>query len=120
MPWGPRTAPRWWWGIASAPGWTVGCGTTSTGFGNDGGNGVDGGIKIGYQGFEGVLYGYTGSGLGTTGLFILPTSAAGGKRDSDGGYLQATYKFEKLKVGDRLLATYVEAVAIKLEKAKKK
>lgn len=63
------------------------------------GNGVDGGIKIGYQGFEGVLYGYTGSGLGTTGLFILPTSAAGGKRDSDGGYLQATYKFEKLKVG---------------------
>ncbi len=29
-------------------------------------------------------------------------------------------KLEKLKVGDRLLATYVEAVAIKLEKAKKK
>lgn len=29
-------------------------------------------------------------------------------------------KLEKLKVGDRLLATYVEAVAVKLEKAKKK
>jgi hypothetical protein len=29
-------------------------------------------------------------------------------------------KLEKLKVGDKLLATYVEAVAIKLEKAKKK
>jgi hypothetical protein len=29
-------------------------------------------------------------------------------------------KLEKLKVGDRLLATYVEAVAIKLEKPKKK
>jgi hypothetical protein len=29
-------------------------------------------------------------------------------------------QLEKLKVGDRLLATYVEAVAIKLEKAKKK
>lgn len=31
-----------------------------------------------------------------------------------------TVKLEKLKVGDRLLATYVEAVAIKLEKARKK
>jgi len=29
-------------------------------------------------------------------------------------------KLEKLKVGDRLLATYVEAVAVKLEKPKKK
>jgi len=29
-------------------------------------------------------------------------------------------QLEKLKVGDRILATYVEAVAIKLEKAKKK
>jgi hypothetical protein len=29
-------------------------------------------------------------------------------------------QLEKLKVGDRLLATYVEALAIKLEKAKKK
>ena len=29
-------------------------------------------------------------------------------------------QLEKLKVGDRLLATYVEAVAIRLEKAKKK
>jgi hypothetical protein len=29
-------------------------------------------------------------------------------------------QLEKLKVGDRLLATYVEAVAIKLEKAKRK
>jgi hypothetical protein len=29
-------------------------------------------------------------------------------------------QLEKLKVGDRLLATYVEAVAIKLEKPTKK
>ncbi|MDE2305480.1 MAG: porin [Gammaproteobacteria bacterium] len=63
------------------------------------GNGVDAGVKLGYQGFEGVLYGYTGSGLGTTGLFILGTSASGGKRDSDGGYVQAAYKFQKLKIG---------------------
>jgi len=63
------------------------------------GAGVDGGVKIGVAGFEGVLYGYTGKGIGTTGLFILPTSASGEKRKSDGGYVQASYKFDKLKVG---------------------
>ncbi|MFO1466860.1 MAG: porin [Steroidobacteraceae bacterium] len=63
------------------------------------GSGVDGGVKIGVAGFEGVLYGYTGKGIGTTGLYILPTSAAGEKRKSDGGYVQGAYKFNKLKVG---------------------
>jgi hypothetical protein len=46
-----------------------------------------------------VLYGYSGSGLGTTGLFILPTSDLGRKRDSDGGYAQLTYKFDRVKFG---------------------
>jgi len=46
-----------------------------------------------------VLYGYTGSGIGTTGLLILPTSASGEKRDSQGGYAQLTYKFDKVKFG---------------------
>jgi hypothetical protein len=59
----------------------------------------DAGVKLDVAGFEGVLYGYTGKGVGTTGLFILPTSASGDKRKSDGGYVQATYKFDKLKVG---------------------
>jgi predicted porin len=63
------------------------------------GTAVDGGVKIDVMGFEGVLYGYTGKGVGTTGLYILPTSAAGDKRKSDGGYIQATYKFNKLKLG---------------------
>jgi len=60
---------------------------------------VDGGVKVDAAGFEGVLYGYTGKGVGTTGLFILSTSASGDTRKSDGGYVQATYKFDKLKVG---------------------
>jgi len=60
---------------------------------------VDGGVKLDAAGFEGVLYGYTGKGVGTTGLFILSTSASGDTRKSDGGYVQATYKFDKLKVG---------------------
>jgi len=60
---------------------------------------VDGGVKLDVAGFEGVLYGYTGKGVGTTGLFILATSASGDTRKSDGGYVQATYKIDKLKIG---------------------
>jgi predicted porin len=75
-------------------------GNNAAGIANDfTGNGVDGGIKFDVAGFEAVLYGYSGKGIGTTGLYILPTSASGDKRDSDGGYVQATYKFDKLKIG---------------------
>lgn len=63
------------------------------------GTAVDGGVKVDVSGFEGVLYGYTGKGVGTTGLYILATSDLGDKRNSDGGYIQGTYKFNKLKLG---------------------
>ncbi|MEA3197404.1 MAG: hypothetical protein QOF32_1456 [Gammaproteobacteria bacterium] len=63
------------------------------------GTAVDGGAKLDIAGFEAVLYGYTGKGVGTTGLYILPTSSSGEKRKSDGGYLQATYKINRLKLG---------------------
>ncbi len=63
------------------------------------GTGVDGGVKVDVGGFEGVVYGYYGKGIGTTGLYILATSAAGNERESDGGYIQATYKIDRLKVG---------------------
>lgn len=63
------------------------------------GTGFDAGVKLDVAGFEGVLYGYTGKGIGTTGLFILPTSADGEKRDSNGGYAQLSYKIGKLKLG---------------------
>jgi len=63
------------------------------------GTAVDGGVKLDVAGFEGVLYGYTGKGVGTTGLYYLATSALGDKRKSDGGYIQATYKLDKLKLG---------------------
>ena len=63
------------------------------------GTAVDGGVKVGVAGFEAVLYGYTGKGVGTTGLYYLASSALGDTRKSDGGYVQATYKFDKLKVG---------------------
>jgi predicted porin len=63
------------------------------------GTAVDAGVKLDIAGFEGVLYGYTGKGVGTTGLYILATSDTGDKRKSDGGYAQATYKFDRLKLG---------------------
>ncbi len=63
------------------------------------GTAVDGGVKFDFAGFEGVLYGYTGHGVGTTGLYLYATSAAGNTRDSGGGYVQASYKINKLKIG---------------------
>jgi len=53
------------------------------------------GAKIGYAGFGAVGYYYTGSGVGTTGLFILSTAANGRKRDSNGFYGQAIYSIGK-------------------------
>jgi len=63
------------------------------------GTGIDGGVKIDAAGFEAVVYGYYGKGLGTTGLYILATSDTGQLRESDGGYAQLTYKIDRLKIG---------------------
>jgi predicted porin len=63
------------------------------------GNAVDFGAKLGYAGFGLVGYYYTGSGVGTTGLFILSTAANGRKRDSNGFYGQATYTIGKFTLG---------------------
>jgi predicted porin len=63
------------------------------------GSGVDAGVKVDVAGFEGVVYGYYGKGIGTTGLYILATSAAGNERKSNGGYAQLTYKIDRMKIG---------------------
>ena len=63
------------------------------------GTAVDAGVKIDWYGFEGLLYGYYGNGVGTTGLYILATSAGGQLRESDGGIVQLTYKIDRLKIG---------------------
>jgi predicted porin len=42
---------------------------------------------------------YNGSGLGTTGLFVLGDDGLGNKRDSDGYLLQATWTISKTKLG---------------------
>jgi hypothetical protein len=63
------------------------------------GTGVDGGVKVDVAGFEVVGYGYYGKGIGTTGLYILAVSDGGNERTSDGGYVQLTYKIDRLKIG---------------------
>jgi hypothetical protein len=45
-------------------------------------------------GFNFVAYGYTGKGVGTTGLFFDGVDIFGDRRNSKGGYLQAAYTFK--------------------------
>jgi hypothetical protein len=55
---------------------------------------------VNFGGFGLTGYYYTGDGVGTTALFVQSHDIAGRKRDSDGGYVQATYVLPtKTKVG---------------------
>ena len=63
------------------------------------GTGFDVFAKIDVAGFEAFGYYYHGSGLGTTGFFILSDDGFGDKRDSNGYLVQATYKLGDVKVG---------------------
>jgi hypothetical protein len=55
--------------------------------------------KVSYQGLDLVAGGYYAKGLGTTGIFILGSSAAGDARTSYGYLVQATYKVGPTKFG---------------------
>ena len=75
------------------------------------GTGVDGGVKIDVAGFEGVLYGYNGQGHRHDRLVSSsPLRRPGSERKSDGGYVQATYKIDKLEA--RLELRHVRAQAV--------
>ena len=65
-------------------------------------NGFEVGAKAGYGNFEAVAYAFTGSGLGlsTVGAqFYGGSNNRGNKTESDGYFLQGTYKFGDTKVG---------------------
>jgi predicted porin len=66
--------------------------TNSDDFDSEDATGFDLGGKIGVGGFEAVAYWYSGSGIGTTGFLFDALDAGGDARDSDGYYVQATYK----------------------------
>ncbi|HEX6217375.1 MAG TPA: hypothetical protein VFZ38_21230, partial [Vicinamibacterales bacterium] len=62
------------------------------GFGSEDALGYDVGAKIGVAGFEVVAYYYQGEGIGSTGFLFDAVDQAGNARDSDGFYVQATFK----------------------------
>src|SRR6266853_282521 len=60
------------------------------------------GAKVNVADFEGVLYAYSGDGVGTTAIGFNAAAFVGGtleKRKSKGGYVQGTYKIGKFKPG---------------------
>jgi predicted porin len=66
------------------------------------GQAFDIGAKVNSGGLEGVLYAYTGDGVGTTAIGFDAAASVGGtlaKRKSKGWYAQGTYKMGKLKPG---------------------
>src|SRR5882762_7093960 len=66
------------------------------------GQAFDIGAKVNAGALEGVLYAYSGDGIGTTAIgFDAAAQVAGrlAKRKSKGGYGQVTYKFGKFKPG---------------------
>src|SRR6266478_2474364 len=66
------------------------------------GQAFDLGAKLNVADFEGVLYGYSGNGVGTTAIGFNAAAVVGGnleKRKSKGGYVQGTYKIGKFKPG---------------------
>jgi len=62
------------------------------GFASEDAIGYDVGAKVGVAGFEGVAYYYKGEGIGTTGFLFDAVDESGKARDSDGFYVQATFK----------------------------
>jgi len=66
------------------------------------GQAFDLGAKMNVADFEGVLYAYSGDGIGTTAIGFDAAAVVGAtleKRKSKGGYVQGTYKIGKFKPG---------------------
>ena len=70
---------------------------------------VDGFGMLDIYGWNFVAYGYTGKGVGTTGLFFDGVDIFGDPRKSYGGYLQGSYTFNKVfTVGGSWGASYLD------------
>jgi len=62
-----------------------------TGNGTDRANAFEGGASVSFGNANIVAYGYSGDGVGTTGMLRNAFDTLGNARDSDGGYVQGTY-----------------------------
>jgi hypothetical protein len=69
--------------------------------------GFDAGVKVGLGGLEAVVYYYQGEGIGNAGYLVDAVDSSGTARDSDGGYVQATFKFPG--IGTKIGASYGES-----------
>lgn len=72
--------------------------------GDETARGFDVGATVKVAGFGLTGYYYDGKGIGTTGFLLGAVDAAGKRRDSDGGYVQATYALPG--IGTKLGASY--------------
>ena len=99
--WGGRISGKAWVGgmsqqVKARPGDNAPAGSSVSG------QAFDIGAKVNSGGLEGVLYAYTGDGVGTTAIGFDAAASVGGqlaKRKSKGWYAQGTYKMGKWKPG---------------------
>jgi len=77
------------------------------GGGDERAEGWDIGGKVGFSGFELVGSYYDGEGIGRTGFLMGGLDAVGRQRDSDGWYLQGTYKIPN--IGTKIGLSYGES-----------
>jgi predicted porin len=76
-------------------------------FGDEDAIGYDFGAKVGLGGLEVVAYYYQGEGIGSTDFLFDGVDLNGDARDSDGGYVQATFKLPG--IGTKIGASYGES-----------
>lgn len=69
----------------------MGVGSGAGNFGNETANAFDIGANVNVAGFGLTGYYYDGRGVGTTGFLRNAFDSVGKRRDSNGGYVQATY-----------------------------
>jgi hypothetical protein len=67
----------------------------------------DVGAKVGLGGLEVVAYYYDGQGIGNAGFLVDGVDSGGNARDSNGGYVQATFKFPG--IGTKIGASFGES-----------
>ncbi len=73
--------------------------TVALGAGDYNSHVFDIGGRYDYEGWQFLAWYYNGTGVGTTGLFVLSDDGAGNARDSDGFLAQVTYKIGPTKLG---------------------